>query len=293
MYLKLMRIKHWLKNLLIFLPIVCSGKLFDFYILYRNIVAFFSFSLLASGVYIINDICDIDNDRKHIKKRNRPIASGKISIINAKVFCVVLITVSLFLCLYLAIGKDKLNYIVILYYLLYFFLNVLYSVYGFKNRTLLDITLLMLFYILRVMYGSSVSDINISIWLYLVILSGSFYLGFGKRRGELLYTDNSGHREVLEKYSLEYLDKCMNICMSMSIVFYALWCKEHISDIEIYNPYFLSIPVLILIFFRYSFILDTKKEQYGDPIDTLLADNITLVLVILFMSIFISMIYLY
>lgn len=198
-YIKLMRPKHYLKNILIFLPLVFSGKLLEGQSLLNGIYAFISFSLAASVVYIINDIRDKEKDALHEVKKSRPIASGKVSIKNAIILTIFLLIISyLFNCL-ATFSLLDLRYLFIIVYII---LNVFYS-FGLKNIPLLDIVILVSGFLIRVLYGANVIEVEISNWLYLTIMAISFYLGLGKRRNEIIKS-GSKSREVLKYYNREF-----------------------------------------------------------------------------------------
>ena len=123
--IKLARVKHWLKNFLIFLPLIFSGSLTNLKLFALTLIAFFLFSFVSSVVYILNDINDIENDRKHPQKKNRPLASGAISIKYAYIFLIILLLISMIIGIAISIKLN--NLYVILIVLAYFILNILYS----------------------------------------------------------------------------------------------------------------------------------------------------------------------
>lgn len=214
-YLQEMRVHHYIKNLLVFAPLVCSGQFLNPDKLLPSIYAFLSFCFISSAVYFINDIRDIEKDRNHPTKCNRPIAAGHISVRAATCFTLALIALAiLFNCLCFHPFATVLL-------VLYFLLNLGYS-FGMKNIPLLDVTILAAGFLIRALYGSVVTGIEMSDWLYLVILSAAFYLGLGKRRNELKRQGNDETREVIGKYSFSFLDSNMYICMALVFVFYAL-----------------------------------------------------------------------
>ena len=271
-YIKLARPKHWIKNFLIFLPLFCSLS-FSKSNLFSVLLGFISFSFMASFIYIINDVRDVDKDRKHSKKKNRPIASGQVSIVSALLFASILLIIS-FILNYFASGSifNK-TFCCLLAYLL---INISYSL-GLKNVAIIDIILLASGFILRVYFGAFLIGVPVSNWLFLTVLSASLYLGLGKRQKEFQY--NSFSREVLKSYDLKFLNDFMNICMCMIIVFYSLWTIEQNIDYL-----FLSIPLLIVIFMQYSLYMEKSDE--GDP-TTIFFQNkiliITTIIYILFM----------
>ena len=157
-YLQEMRVHHYIKNLLVFAPLLCSGQFLEPAKLLPSVYAFFSFCFISSAVYFINDIRDADKDRNHPTKRNRPIAAGIISVRSAIVCTIVLILLAaLFNCLCFRLFSTVLL-------LLYFLLNLGYS-FGMKNTPLLDITILAAGYLIRALYGSVVTGIEMSDWL--------------------------------------------------------------------------------------------------------------------------------
>lgn len=264
--LKLMRVKHYIKNILIFLPIIFSYNFSNTTFLIKTIISFISFCLIASCVYIFNDIQDKDLDSKHPKKKNRPIASGKISIKFAYLILLIIFIVS-HLLLFL-ISSSLYVYVLLDIYLV---INILYSV-KLKHIPILDVTILMLGFLIRVLFGALVINVLVSPWLYLTVISFSYYLGLGKRRNEL---DKNGKnsRKVLEFYNKNFLDKMMYVFLSSTIVFYSLWCIN--VNIKLINFYLPSIPMIMFIIMQYSLIIES--DSYGDPVDVLLENKTLLI----------------
>lgn len=154
-------------------------------------------------------------------------------------------------------------------FLLYFFLNLIYS-FGGKNVPLLDIAILVSGFLLRVIYGGMVTDIPLSHWLCLTITAASFYLSLGKRRGELLKNPDNP-RPVLRYYSRDFLEKNMYMSVALAIVFYALWTVDASSVIRFGTTALVwTVPLVILIFMRYSLIVEDKTD--GDPVEVILHD---------------------
>ena len=283
-YLKLMRIKHYIKNGLLFVPLIFSKQLLNPNMFLKVLLGFVAFSLIASVVYIINDISDVEKDKQHIEKCKRPIASGEVKISQAYIFSVILLIISLFINYYL-IGF-KIPGIILIMYLV---LNILYSK-GFKNEPIIDITILMLGFLFRVLYGAGVVDISISNWLYLTVISMSFYLGIGKRRGEFLSQGNKT-REVLKKYPYDFLDKNMYMFLTLSIVFYSLWTIDSITVKNIGDKLIWTIPFVIIICMRYTLNLEKNEKGLGDPVEVVFKDKIILLLITFFMLMMIGLIY--
>lgn len=276
-YIKLMRIQHYIKNILIFLPIIFSKNMFQLELLKNTIIGAIAFSLMTSIVYIINDIMDVEVDKKHEKKKFRPIAAGEISIKQAYIVVIMLLIISTILNLVI---KTNILACVILYG--YLVINVLYSI-KLKHIPILDIAILTSGFLLRLLYGAEITGIEISNWLYLTILSFSFYMALGKRRNELTKIGNET-RKVLEYYNKSFLDNNMYMCMALGIVFYSLWC------IDINTNLIWTVPFVMVICMKYS--LNIERDSLGDPVDVILSDKILLLLasiyaIIMFVAIYI------
>jgi 4-hydroxybenzoate polyprenyltransferase len=266
-----LRVKHYIKNLLVFLPLFFDFALFRQQMFIRILLGFVSFCLLASIVYIINDLSDIQSDRRHKQKKNRPLAKGSISSSGAK-------RLLGFLILVLAVINYSFFSVVSaanLILLIYLLINVLYSA-KFKHLPLWDISILSLGYFLRVLYGSVLIAIPISNWMYLTILSMSLYLGFGKRRNELLHArEGEETRAVLKYYNYAFLDKSMYAFFVLTLTFYCLWASEFSARWPVIKEHvLLTVPVVIILCLRYNLLLE--QNESGDPTDVILSDNIFL-----------------
>lgn len=263
-----MRPHHYIKNLLVFAALGCSGQLFDPEKLFAGFAGFVAFCMVSSAVYIINDIRDVDKDRLHPVKCARPIASGAVSVKAAWVQAGVLLVI--------AGAFNLLTYqrISTLLLALYLALNLAYS-FGLKNIPILDVTILVSGFLIRVLYGAYVTQIVISNWLYLTVIALAFYFSLGKRRNELKQLDEST-RKVLKAYSVGFLDKSMNMCLTLAIVFYALWSMDE-NTVSTYGQYLVfTVPIALLIVMKYS--LNIEGESDGDPVEVLVHDKVLLAL---------------
>ena len=269
-YIKLLRVKHYIKNFLAFLPLVFSGNFFNVHFLFITILEFLSFSFVASAVYIFNDIQDVDKDRKHPVKKNRPLASGEVSLKSAYLVFVIMLIASLSIqvLLFKRFSFSLSTFIVTTLCLsVYLIINIIYSKWA-KHIPIVDITILALGFLIRVYYGGYAIETPVSNWLYLTILSLSFYLVIGKRRGE--YIKSKDTRPVLQFYNKEFLDKLMYVFLSLTLVFYSLWCVfgvgSNVSDLLIY-----SVIIVIFIVMKYSLIVES--DSLADPVDVLTHDK--------------------
>ncbi len=274
-YLELFRVKHYIKNLLIFTTIIFGADLFtnDFY---KILIGFISFSLMSSVIYIINDIIDYDLDKKTPVKKNKPISSGKISKDKALKISILTFFLSLILNYFTC---SLFSY---LYLLAYFLLNLFYSFYG-KNIPYLDLLLIITFYIIRIDYGAMILNVTVSLILNLTVIFGSLYLILTKRRVEIEYKKC---RKVLKKYDKKRLRIFSIISLILMLICYVIWClMQHIK-------YIMFTPILVLlIFIRYD--KEAKKSLDGNLVDVLLNDKILTLICILYGIIIISLLELY
>lgn len=277
-YLKLIRIKHWLKNGLVVLPLFFGREILNVDKITSVILAFLIFSMISSIIYVINDINDIENDRNHPTKKDRPLASGKISIKNAILVLILLLILSTSLIIHLY--NKTTNIYIILIPIIYIILNILYSL-KLKQVPIIDVAILVSGFVLRVYYGGVSSNIEISTWLYLMVMFGSFYLGFGKRRNELKQNKENNTRKVLEFYNKEFLDKNMYVSLGLAIISYSLWCVDPLTKTNITSNYLiLTIPLIMMIFQKYSLIIEGDSD--GDPIEVILNDKTLIFLLLIY-----------
>ena len=274
-YLYLMRVHHYIKNILIFMPLIFSGNLTDRRKFTATLLGMIAFSLVTSAVYIINDIRDAEKDRMHPTKKNRPIASGAVTPFHA----VVLMVFILIAAVVLLVVSDATagSYALVI---LYLFINVAYSM-GLKNKPIIDVVILASGFVLRIYYG------GVSEWLYLTVLSGAFYFSLGKRRNELQKKKNGDTRKVLKYYTRDFLDKNMYMCLALLNTFYALWCKDITNAGMEYAMW--TVPIVILICMKYSLTVEGNSE--GDPVEVLLHDRVLMALCVVYGIVMIGMLY--
>ena len=264
--IKTMRPHQWLKNVLIFTGLVFDGQLGNVPALVRTSIGFLLFCLISSTVYIINDIADVEADRQHPTKRNRPIASGVLSVSGARVAAVVLVVLSFPLAYLLSPGFA-------LVLLVYFLLNLGYSKW-LKHIPIIDVFVLASFYVLRVVAGLTIIHVaRFSPWLYVVTSLLALYIGLGKRRAELalLARDAYSHRKVLDGYTVPLLDQFITIISATTIGAYSLYTFSAIN-LPANHAMMLTIPFAIYGIFRYLYLVQTKQGG-GAPEEELFKDR--------------------
>ncbi|MDH5507625.1 MAG: decaprenyl-phosphate phosphoribosyltransferase [Anaerolineae bacterium] len=264
--IKTMRPKQWAKNGFLFAALIFDRKLSNFPALLTTLAGFLIFSLLASTVYIINDLYDIEADRQHPEKRTRPIASGKLPTAAAWAAVVIFLLI-IFPAAYLLSKSFA------VFALVYFLLNLSYSAW-LKHIPLIDVLILASFYVIRVGAGVALIQVErFSPWLYVFTTFLALYLGIGKRRAELmLMTENTNNRrKVLDGYTVSFLDQLISIVLTLTIFTYSLYT---FSAPNLPNNYImmLTIPFVIYGIFRYLYLVHV--ENHGEsPEDILFSDR--------------------
>lgn len=263
--IKEIRIKHYIKNLLVFFPLIFSANIIHLDYVIKTLWAFCAFCAAASFVYVFNDIKDLEVDRLDDKKSQRPIAAGKISIRSSKILLITLLGITCFF----AYKANSFFTKSLLYMLMYISLNVAYSI-KLKHIPIIDIAVLTIGFIIRIYLGGAVINTDISDWLYLTVLSASLYFSLGKREQELKRNGKSVGRTVLKDYSSEFLHSSKKMALTLTIVFYALCITDKDITLAKYVGGGIlrwSIAVVIFICLKYDLLLETNCE--GDPVEVL------------------------
>jgi 4-hydroxybenzoate polyprenyltransferase len=263
---KTMRPRQWTKNVFIFAALVFDKQLFIVDSFLRTLAGFALFCLISSCVYIFNDLADVEADRQHPEKKNRPIASGKLPVSTAWTAGIVFVVVAL-----------GLSYLLSLTFCLvvaaYFVLNLAYS-NSLKHIPILDVLIISVGFVLRVGAGVTLIAVErFSPWLYIVMFLLSLFLGFGKRRAELaLLAHGAGsHRKVLDGYTLPLLDQYIMIVSGTTIVAYSLYTFSA-PNVPENHSMMLTIPFMVYSIFRYLYLIEVKHAG-GTPEEVLLSDR--------------------
>lgn len=263
---KTMRPRQWTKNVFIFAALVFDKQLFVVDSFLRTLAGFALFCLISSCVYIFNDLADVEADRQHPEKKNRPIASGKLPVSVAWSAGIVFVAIALGLSYWLAPAFC-------LVVAAYFVLNLAYSL-SLKHIAILDVLIISVGFVLRVGAGVTLIAVErFSPWLYIVMFLLSLFLGFGKRRAELaLLAHGAGsHRKVLDGYTLPLLDQYIMIVSGTTIVAYSLYTFSA-PNVPENHSMMLTIPFMVYAIFRYLYLIEVKHAG-GTPEEVLLSDR--------------------
>ena len=264
--IKTMRPKQWAKNVFLLAAVVFDRKLTNLDAILHTILGVIAFSLVASVVYIINDIADLEADRQHPTKRNRPIAAGKLSIPAAWVFAVVLLLISFPVAYWLSPGFALIT-------LFYLAINLIYSKW-LKHVVLLDIILLASLYVIRVAAGVALIDVvRFSPWIYIFTTFLALLMGTGKRRAELseIADGPNAQRRVLDGYTLNFLDQLITLASGMTIITYSLYTFSA-PNLPENHMMMLTIPFLMYGIFRYQYLLQVQGTGSA-PEEVVLSDR--------------------
>jgi len=274
-WITLLRPRQWVKNIFVLAPLLFSGRLLDTEAVASALAAFAMFCMLASGVYAINDVADADSDRAHPKKCYRPVAARRI-LPGAAIGAGLLLWATALVFGWLI--QPGLLVIAAVY----IGLNLVYS-FGLKHVVILDVFALAAFFILRLLAGAVAIHAIPSIWLLLCGGLLALYLGFAKRRHELLQVESetNHHRLVLAEYGESFLDQMSMVLLAVTIVSYIMFTVSPEKVAE--TGYFLTASVVFVLYgvFRYLYLV--LQKNVGSPTETLLGDRALMINGVLWM----------
>lgn len=268
LYFKLLRVSHWVKNLFIFLPLFFSGNILtDVDGFLQVSLGFILFSLVASSIYMINDLKDIESDRLHPEKKHRPLASGKIPV-----------KTGILLSSLLFIGSLTAAYLINVYFAavlaFYFAMNIAYSM-GLKHVAIIDITIIAIGFLLRVIAGGLLAEVYISHWIIIMTFLLALFLGMAKRRDDVLLFMQSGQkmRKSVDGYNLEFINASMVIMAAVVIVAYIMYTISEEVVERFHTEYLYATSVFVILgiirYLQITFVLNKS----GNPTKMLLSDR--------------------
>lgn len=262
-----LRIHQWIKNGFIFAAPVFGRKIADPTVAGRTVAAFLVFSLAASAVYVLNDLIDHERDRAHPKKRRRPIASGRVTRSEAMVLVAILVFAATILSFALLppVATALIG--------VYLVANALYT-FRLKHVVILDVMFIAVGFLIRVLTGAAAAQVAPSHWLLLCTLTVSLFLGFTKRRAEIVAMNDNArdHRRVLDHYSIAFLDQMIAIVTGATLVCYILYTVDARTVAEFGSPYLVAtVPFVLYGVFRYLY-LGYHRDEGGNPTRAILTD---------------------
>ncbi|MEP7347720.1 MAG: decaprenyl-phosphate phosphoribosyltransferase, partial [Gemmatimonadaceae bacterium] len=276
-WIRMLRPSQWIKNFFILAPLLFSGRALDPSSQLRALAAFGVFCLLASGVYAFNDVVDRQSDRAHPVKRNRPVAAGLISTRAALGVAAALLIGSIALAFSISYG---LGWIAVTYLAINIFYGLLL-----KRIVIVDVFAIASFFVLRLLAGAAAVNVEPSVWLLLCGGLLALYLGFAKRRHELvLLGDGSAdHRAVLSQYTTAFLDQLSVVLLAVTVVSYIMYTVESPTS-QAVGSNALSYSTVFVLYGVLRYLYLVHKNEGGNPAETLLTDRSLLTAVLLWVA---------
>lgn len=266
---------QWAKNLFVLAPLVFGSRLGDAVAVTRALLALLAFCCAASAVYLINDLRDREEDRRHPLKRLRPLAAGTLGVPAAVAAVLLLVAAVAVVASFLGAGFVRIL-------AAYLVLNLLYTLW-FKHIVILDVMCIGTFFVLRVLAGAEATRVQVSSWLFLCTTFLALFLAFSKRRHELtLLADGAaGQRPVLDHYSPAFLDQMINVVTASAVVSYALYAvaPETVAKFHTQGLIY-TIPLVLFGIFRYLYLMYQRSEQ-RNPTEAILRDPPFLINIVL------------
>lgn len=262
--IKLIRPQQWIKNGFVLAPLVFVGAFLDRHAIEQAVLAMLLFCVASSATYIVNDIKDIERDRRHPKKsKSRPLAAGIVSVHSALMMLAVLYAI-------LILGWF-IQPAVVQVILVYILLNVAYS-FALKHQPVVDIFIIAFGFVLRVYAGAQALMVPVSSWMFVTTLCLALYLAAVKRRQELARSGSEG-RDVLQHYTVALVDRYAEMAATGALVFYSMFVMSARPELVV------TVPVVLFGLFRYWYVVD-KMDGGESPTDALLADTPLLLTVV-------------
>lgn len=268
--IRLIRPHQWIKNLVVLFPIFFGGALGHLESLYEGCITMIAFSFIASSIYCLNDIIDVEDDRRHPKKCNRPLASGRVSIAQGYAIMIVMVILSMVSLLFLPDKCVETTGVVGFYWVL----NVAYCSF-LKQHAIIDVCVVAFGFVLRILAGGIATDIRLSKWIVLMTFLLMLFLSFAKRRDDVLRMNETGEapRKNTIRYNLTFINQAITITASVTLVCYIMYTvsPETIANFHTENLYLTSVFVLLGLL-RYIQLAVVDKKS-GDPTKVILHDR--------------------
>jgi 4-hydroxybenzoate polyprenyltransferase len=276
--LKLLRVKQWVKNGFIVFPLIFSGKFLQLSAVHDVLVVFVGFCFLASGLYVFNDFLDLKADAVHPEKSSRPLAMMHLSSLQVGAIIVGMMAVGLSCC---SLVSPMACFVGVGYILL----HLIYNFYA-KKIVLLDVIFIAMGFQVRIWVGSLAAGVMPSEWLQMCVFLLALFLGFIKRRHELVILKDKAkeHRLVLGHYTSYLLDQIIMICATLTVVFYGLYAISPENDLR-FKGHAMVYSIIFVLYglFRYIYLVHVKRRG-GDPGELMMSDLPLMISIFLWMT---------
>ena len=266
-YVLLLRPHHWVKNLFVFAPLFFGHRFGDAGLLWQSFLAFAAFSLTASGVYALNDIWDLNEDRLHPEKKNRPVATGLVGIQPAYTLSAVFLAAGIWLSM--MAGASVWQFI-----LFYALLNIAYTM-RLKHLPILDVSIIAIGFVIRLLAGSRATSVPLSVWIVITTFLLSLFLALAKRRDDILLFQKNGQvtRKAMDGYNLDFLNVAMGMMATIVVVAYLMYTVSPDVTGRLHNGnLYLTAFFVLLGVLRYMQIAFVEGNG-GNPTTALFKDR--------------------
>lgn len=285
---KLIRCRQWIKNTFVLLPIFFGGSLLDTSDIISGIIAFFAFSFAASSIYCLNDIVDLEADRRHPVKCHRPIASGDVSKSMAYILMVALFLLSMATAWFSPCNKWQVAGVILFYWLL----NIAYCV-ELKKHAIIDVCIVAFGFILRLLAGGLAAEIVLSNWIVLMTFLLTLFLSFAKRRDDVVRMEITGEapRKNTIRYNLTFINQAITITGTAALVCYIMYTVSPEVINQFHTPYLYLTSIYVLVGLLRYIQLAVVDNKSGDPTKVILHDRFIQLIVLAWGISFLILIY--
>lgn len=285
---KLIRCRQWIKNTFVLLPIFFGGSLLDTSDIISGIIAFFAFSFAASSIYCLNDIVDLEADRRHPVKCHRPIASGDVSKSMAYILMVALFLLSMATAWFSPCNKWQVAGVILFYWLL----NIAYCV-ELKKHAIIDVCIVAFGFILRLLAGGLAAEIVLSNWIVLMTFLLTLFLSFAKRRDDVVRMEITGEapRKNTIRYNLTFINQAITITGTAALVCYIMYTVSPEVINQFHTPYLYLTSIYVLVGLLRYIQLAVVDNKSGDPTKVILHDRFIQLIVLAWGVSFLILIY--
>lgn len=286
--IRLIRPHQWIKNLVVLLPVFFGGALLQPEAVYAALVTVLSFSFAASSIYCLNDIVDVEDDRRHPVKCHRPMASGAITVVQGYLLMALMFALSMVSTLLLSSHQTETASVILFYWLL----NIAYCL-KLKRYAIIDVCIVAFGFVLRILAGGYATDIRLSRWIVLMTFLLMLFLSFAKRRDDVVRMNETGHapRQNTIRYNLTFINQSITITASVTLVCYIMYTVSPETIQNFHTDYLYLTSVFVLVgLLRYIQISVVDKKS-GDPTKVMLHDRFMQCTVLAFGLAFLFIIY--
>lgn len=286
--IRLIRPHQWVKNLVVLLPVFFGGALLHIESVYAGLVTALCFSFAASSIYCLNDIVDVEDDRRHPVKCHRPMASGAISITQGYTLMFLMFVFSMLSTFLLRQSQLETASVILFYWLL----NIAYCL-KLKQYAIIDVCVVSFGFVLRILAGGYATSIHLSKWIVLMTFLLMLFLSFAKRRDDVVRMNETGHapRQNTIRYNLTFINQAITITSSVTLVCYIMYTVSPETIQNFHTDYLYLTSVFVLVgLLRYIQIAVVDKRS-GDPTKVMLHDRFMQFVVLAFGLAFLFIIY--